>query len=444
MTMRLCLMLLGLAGLASLATAQGGDVWVTTWTASAHGPYPSGNAVAQPDLRFAFPDAAAGANDQTVRLIVRPGRWGERFRLRFANTFGTRPLVLDDVHLGIQAAAGTLLHGSNRAVSFGGRPAVTIDPGASVWSDAVDLPAVTDAGSPLLDGRKLAISFHVPGPTGPMTWHAKAMQTSYVTPPGSGAHGADESDAAFPFSTTSWFFLDAVEVMDPPDTFVVCALGDSITDGTASTINGDDRWPDVFARRMRAAYGDRAVVVNAGIGGNRVIGPATYPSPAFGGGPSALQRLDRDVLSISGLRGVVILEGVNDINAGEDTPAIIDGLKQIVARIHGKGPITVIGATITSGLGSSGRAGTPDGEAVRQAVNTFIRTGGVFDGVADFDAATRDPSTGRLRAELVPNSSVGGAGDFLHPNRAGYQAMGSAVDVAVFAPRPARRDRKER
>src|SRR5205823_11837876 len=130
-----------------------------------------------------------------------------------------------------------------------------------------------------LDGRRLAVSYHLAGTSRPMTWHAKALQTSYLTAPGAGAHGQEETDAAFPYTTTSWYFLDAVEVMSPADTFVVCAFGDSITDGTASTLNGDDRWPDAFSRRMHAAYGDRVAVVNAGIGGNRILGPATYPPP---------------------------------------------------------------------------------------------------------------------------------------------------------------------
>jgi lysophospholipase L1-like esterase len=418
------------------AGAQSGQKWAATWVGSVHGPYPSGNPVAQPDLQFAFPAAASGANDQTFRLIVRPDRWGTRFRLKFANTFGTQPVTFDGVYLGVQATGGNVVRGTNRPVMFAGKPSVSVAPGASTFSDAVDLPIAPDR-SPGFDGRKLSVSFHVAGVSGPMTWHAKALQTSYVSAPGAGAHGKDETDAPFPFSTTSWYFLDAVDVWSPADTFVICAFGDSITDGTASTLNGDDRWPDVFSRRMHEAYGSRVSVVNAGIGGNRVISPAVYPPPQpFGGGPSGLQRLDRDLLGLSGLAGVVILEGINDISAGEPADAIIAGLREMVTRIRAKGRIVVVGGTITSALGTTGRGGTPEGEQRRQAVNTFIRTSGTFDAVADFDAVTRDPATGKLKPEFLPNSSVGGAGDFIHPNRAGYQAMGRAVDVKVFARKP--------
>ena len=148
--------------------------------------------------------------------------------------------------------------------------------------------------------------------------------------------------------------------MAAADTAVVCAFGDSITDGTASTLNGDDRWPDVFARRMHAAYGNRVSVVNAGIGGNRIITPTVYPPPeSFAGGPSALQRLDRDLLSVSGLTGVVVLEGINDISADSPVDAIIAGMREMVTRIRAKGPIKIVGATITSAFGNTGRSGQP-------------------------------------------------------------------------------------
>ena len=389
--------------------------------------------MAQPELKFAFPSPPNGASDQTFRLVVRPDLWGTNWRIRLSNTFGTRPVTFDGAYLGVQAGAGTLVPGTNRPVTFNGRPSVTIPAGSSIFSDAVALNA---AAGPGLDGRKLAVSFHVAGESGPMTWHAKSLQTSYITRPGAGAHGADESDEAFPFTTTSWYFLDAVDVMAPAGTRVIAAFGDSITDGTASTLNGDDRWPDVFARRMHAAYGSRVSVVNAGIGGNRIISPESYtPAQPFAGGPSALQRLDRDLLSISGLSGVVFLEGINDLSAGSPTDAIIAGMRDLVARIRAKGAITIVGATITSAFKYNGPSGTPEGDQRRKVVNDFIRTAGLFDAVADFDAATLDPATGSLKPEFQPNSSIGGPGDLLHPNRAGYQAMGNALDLKIFAPR---------
>jgi lysophospholipase L1-like esterase len=432
-TLTLCCLL----ALADAAPAQnqrrpsGAQKWVATWAGSPHGPYPSGNAVAQPELKFAFPTAASGASDQTFRLIVHPDLWGSRWRLRLSNAFGTQPVTFDAVHMGIQATAGNVIAGTNHPATFGGKLSVTIPAGGSAFSDPI---ALSTLSGPAVDGRKLAVSFHVVGQTGPMTWHAKSLQTSYVTRPGAGAHGADESDAAFPFTTTSWYFLDAIDVMADADTRVICAFGDSITDGTASTINGDDRWPDVFSRRLHAAYGNRVSVVNAGIGGNRIVSPASYtPAQPFSGGPAALQRLDRDVLSVSGLSTVIFLEGINDVGTDSTTDAIIDGIREIVSRIKAAGRIAVVGATITSAFRNTGRAGTPDGDRRRRAVNDFIRTGGLFDAVIDFDAATLDPATGSLKEEFQPNSSIGGPGDLLHPNRAGYQAMAQSIDLRIFA-----------
>ena len=408
-----------------------GQKWAATWAASVHGPYPSGNPSAQPDLKYAFPDPAQGAVDQSFRLIVKPDLWGDRFRIRLANTFGAQPITFDQIYVGVSASAGNIVNGTNRPVLFGGRQSVRIAPGSAAYSDAVDVKLPAGA---LTEGRKLAVSFHVTGASGPMTWHAKALQTSYLSRPRSGPHTRAEDDSAFPFTTTSWYFLDAVDVMASADTVVVCAFGDSITDGTLSTLNGDDRWPDVLSRRLHAAYGNRVSVVNAGIGGNRILTPDTYPPPQpFPGGPSALQRLDRDLFGLSGISAVVLLEGINDISSGASADAIIAGMKELVSRVKAKG-LKIVGATITSSLTANGNSGTPDANQRRQAVNTFIRTGGIFDAVADFDAATVDPATGALREEFVPNSTVGGAGDRLHPNRAGYQAMGSAVDIKIFAP----------
>jgi lysophospholipase L1-like esterase len=414
-----------------------GEKWVAAWTASAHGPYPSGNASAQPDLGFAFESAGTGAIDQTFRLIIKPDLWGSRVRLRLTNSFGTQPVTFDDMFVGLQASGGNLTAGTNRRVTFeNGQNRLTLPAGRVAVSDPVTLTFVDDARSALLAGRKLVVSVHAVGSTGPMTWHAKALTTSYLTGPRAGSHGADDSDGAYPFTTTSWYFIDALDVMAPDDTAVVACFGDSITDGTASTLNGDDRWPDVLSRRLHAAYGTRVSVVNAGIGGNRVAGPAEYsPQVPFAGGPSALDRLDRDVFSVSGLSAIVWLEGINDLSAGTSPDAVIAGMREVVRRVRLRIDPKIIGATITSSLGSAGAGGSADIDARRQAVNAFIRTSGIFDAVADFDAATRDPATGSLRAEFQPNSTIGGAGDRLHPNRAGYQAMGNAIDIVRLAPR---------
>jgi lysophospholipase L1-like esterase len=423
---------------ASPSSAQSNGHWLTSWAASAHGPYPSGNPSAQPSQRFTFPDSAAGARDQTFRLIVRPDVWGRRFRVRLTNAFGTRPITLDGMYLGVQQSGAAVVAGTGRPVHVGGADAVTIPPGAVLWSDAVDLAYVTSPEP--FDGRKLAISVHVAGESGPMTWHAKALTTSYVTAPGAGAAGGIEDESPFPYSTTSWFFVDALDVMAPADTQAIVAFGDSITDGTASTLNGDDRWPDVLSRRLRARFGPRFSVVNAGIGGNQVLGPAEYTAAApVAGGPAAGQRLERDVLSLSGVTTVIWLEGINDLgrNANASAAAVETGMRDIVRRLRAANPtVRVIGGTVVTALGSSNAAhGSVEQDVQRRALNTFIRQSGVFDAVIDFDLMTRDPGTGELRPEFVPDSTTGGSGDKLHPNRAGYLAMAMGIDLDLFAPR---------
>jgi lysophospholipase L1-like esterase len=420
--------LIALALACATASAQPRK-WATVWTASAHGPYPSGNASAQPDLRFAFPTPQA--HDQSFRLIVQPDLWSTRMRLRFSNAFGTQPVTFDGVYAGLQWTAAAIVKGTNRPVRFAGKAAVTIPPGQIVWSDEVSMPAVD------FPGRKLAVSFHVAGDSGPMTWHAKALTTSYMTAPGSGPHGDAEDEAAFPFTTTSWYFLDAVDAIAPASTRVVVAFGDSITDGTASTLNGDDRWPNALSRRLHAAFGDRWVVVNAGIGGNQVTGPLEYSAAKpFSGGPSARQRLDRDVLSLSGVAAVIWLEGINDFSRNANAPvdAVESGMKDVVERIRARVPgVRVVGATVVSALGSSnGAHGTAEEDAKRHQLNQFIRTSKLFDAVADFDKATLDPNTGGLRREFVPDSTTGGPGDKLHPNRAGYLSMAMSIDLGLF------------
>jgi lysophospholipase L1-like esterase len=276
-----------------------------------------------------------------------------------------------------------------------------------------------------------------------MTWHAKALTTSFVTGPGTGAHSAETAESAFPFSTTSWFFLDAVDMRMPAATRLVVAFGDSITDGTASTLNGDDRWPDVLSRRMHALHGDRIAVVNAGIGGNQVAGPSAYSAgAAVAGGPSAEQRLTRDVVSLSGVSAAIWLEGINDFNSGGNASVetVAGAMRRVVARLRAEVPgVLIVGATLTSALNSTNAVhGSREEDAKRQSLNAFIRTAGVFDRVADFDAATVDPATGELQARFVPDSTTGGAGDKLHPNRAGYAAMAAAIDLSWFAPGPPR------
>ncbi len=426
------------SALTLLATPAMAQRWATVWAGADQGPYPVGNASAQPDLSAAFAHPETGAHEQSFRLIIKPDIWGRQMRFRFSNAYGTKPVTFDTAFAGLQMSGAAIVTGTNRPVTFSGKKTVTVAPGAQIWSDPVLLPFVHDPAAAELSGRKLAITFHIPGDSGPMTWHAKAMTTSYVTAPDAGAIGELEDDSAYPYSTTSWYFLDAADAMVAPDTRVVVCLGDSITDGTASTLNGDDRWTDVLSRRLHAEDGVRVAVVNTGIGGNQVLGPATYtPAQPYSGGPSATARLDRDVLALSGVTDVIVFEGINDLGAASAAPdAVASGMKAIADRIHArfKG-VRVVGATVTTSRGSPNPGyGTVDTDNRRHALNDLIRKPGLFDAVIDFDSVTTDPQTGELRPEFVPPSTIGGPGDKLHPNRAGYLAMGGAVDLRALVP----------
>ena len=410
------------------------EKWAASWTGSVHGPYPIGNPTAQPELKFAFPAPEKGANDQTFRLIVKPDAWGTQTRIRLSNTFGNKPVTFDDVYVGLQESGSAILAGTNRPLTFKGQKSVTVAAGESVVSDPVAQPFVKSPADPLLRGRKLAVSFHVAGESGPMTWHAKSLTTSYVSPPGSGSKGQDESEAAFPFSTTSWYFLDEVDMLVADETKVIVAFGDSITDGTATTINGDDRWSDVLSRRLHAAYGDRFIVVNQGIGGNQVVGPTDYATHPIPGGPSALSRLERDVTSLPGVTTVLWLEGINDFGAADATAEqVFAGYEKGVATLREKIPgVKIFVATLTSALHSTPTHGRPVVDENRKKLNQMFRAAKIFDGVLDFDAATFDAATGEIKPEYQPNSSTGGPGDKLHPNRAGYAMMAGAIDLKMI------------
>jgi len=425
--------------LLSMASPAFAQQWVASWTGSAHGPYPIGNPTAQPELKFAFPTPEQGARDQSFRLIVKPDVWGAQARIRLSNAFGSKPVTFDGVFIGLQESGAAVVAGTSTPLLFNGQKSVAVPAGQSVLSDPVALPFVKAPADPLLRGRKLSVSFHVAGESGPMTWHAKALQTSYVSPPGSGSKGGEEGEAAFPFSTTSWYFLDELDMSVASGTRLIVTFGDSITDGTGTTINGDDRWPDVLSRRLHAAYGDRFAVVNQGIGGNQVAGPASadYAAKPIAGGPAAVTRLDRDIISLPGVATVIWMEGINDFGAANaSAESVIEGYKQGVAHLRQKIPgVKIFAATLTSALNSTPTHGRPEVEAKRQALNAFLRASKEFDGVIDFDAVTLDPATGEVKAVFQPNSSIGGPGDKLHPNRAGYAAMANAIDLKAIAGR---------
>jgi lysophospholipase L1-like esterase len=264
----------------------------------------------------------------------------------------------------------------------------------------------------------------------------RLASTSYLSPPGAGSHGAEEGEASFPSSIHSWFFVDAVDMKMPATTALVVCLGDSITDGTNSTLNGDDRWPDQLQRRFSAAHPNGVAVVDAGIGSNRILSPVGYRTEdPFGGGPSALERLARDVIGLSEVKAVIWFEGINDLSNSATAEDVIVGLRRGVAMLREKLPgVRVIGATITPALGAKGNAGTDAVDKTRRQINDFIRIGGLYDGVVDFEKAVVNPVTGGLRPELVFGTTIGGPGDKLHPNRAGYLAMSRAIDLNVIFP----------
>ena len=458
--------------------------WVASWATSPAAYYvyaapvpqnqalgfsPTKSAVAniQPDLSFPFPDAktsGATANNQTIRSIVKPDLWGRTMRVKLSNVFGNQPLTFNAVTIALQEYGANVVHGTVTPVRFLGSSSVTLLPGQEVWSDGARLGWVDEDGDqPLLQGRNLAVSYSVQGDSGHMTHHSGANQTSFITAAGSGNHASDEDGYAYEYTTTSWFFLTTLDVKAAADTVVVCVFGDSITDGTHTTLNTNDRWANVLSRRLHNAYGNRVSVVNEAIGGNRVIPPVVANATA---GPAAVDRLDRDVLGLSGLTHVIWLEGINDLGAGYGqgasaaplienpvvhTPAnIVAGYQNVVGRLHARG-VKVYGGTILSALGLNNPSegwdlfnfpnflATVDNGTVidgyRKQINQYIRTSGLFDGVVDFDAAVLDPATGNMKAAYVPNSQFTQLPwDYLHPNHAGYNAMGLSIDIAPFAP----------
>ncbi|MES5820059.1 SGNH/GDSL hydrolase family protein [Streptomyces sp. RG80] len=339
--------------------------------------------------------------DRGYRMVVHTSVGGRDARIRLSNAFGDRPVTFDSVYAGIRREGAALVPGSNRRLSFDDESSITVPAGAVVYSDP--LPGRLPAGSDLV------VSVHTPDAAGPLTGHWMAMQTSYAT---RGDHTAEEGGTHWTETIGSWFYLDAVSVR--ADAGAVVALGDSITDGWQSTTDLNRRWPDYLARRLQKSRGLVKGVANEGISGNQVL--------ADGPGQSALNRLDRDVLSQPGVRTVFLFEGVNDIKAhtGVTAQDLIDGYREIVGRAHAAGKC-VVGATVGPFKGWS--EWDPAAEAVRREVNAFIRDSGEFDAVTDFDRILRSPYD---HERMLPALD---GGDHIHPNDKGMQAMADAVDL---------------
>jgi lysophospholipase L1-like esterase len=396
--------------------------WVTVWAASAQGRYPIGAAIAQPDLRSALPDPARGLVDQSIRMLLRPALWSPRFRVRLSHRFGDRTLRLRGASLGIHLGGGALVPGTRVTL-----PDAMLAPGEVAWTPAVSLPS-PEGSRATWPVPSVAYGAWVEGASGPITWHAKAMATSYLSAPGDrGAVGSD-SALGFPHTTTSMLFVDALDAWLPRGTGALVAFGDSLTDGTATTLNGADRWTDVLQRELRAAGRHDLAVVNAGIGGNQVVGPAPGASP-WRGGPAAVDRLEHDVLSLSGVRTVVWLQGINDFgdHGGAEADAVLQAMTGAVARLRARG-LGVLGATLPSALGSArvGHGGARQ-DARRRAFNEMLRRASPFDALIDLDAALTDAATGRLHAAFDRDSTFGEPGDGVHPDRAGHAAIARCV-----------------
>jgi lysophospholipase L1-like esterase len=382
--------------------------WVATWGASQQIPEPY-NALPKDDMR-----------DATVRQIFHVSVGGSVLRVHLSNAFGTTPLHFTAVHIArpVLPPSGGIDAASDRALTFGGKADVTVPPGAEFVSDPVEFPV-----APL---SNIAVTFHLNDPPARETSHPGSRETTYYV------HGdfVSAANLAEPKQVDHWFQISEIDVQEKKNASAVVALGDSITDGHASTTNGNDRWTDVLAGRLQANKKTREVgVSNQGIGGNHLL--------TDGLGPNVLARFDRDVLAPAGVKWVIVFEGVNDLgglarnpNATPEDHArlvqrMIAAYEQIIARAHAHG-LRVYGATITPFVGSGYYHPGPASEADREQVNAWIRAAGHFDAVLDFDAVVRDP---QHPDRMLPAYDCG---DHLHPGPAGYKALGESVPLKLF------------
>lgn len=403
-----------LCGLAVLAfvfgatlggTAQSTDPrWVTAWATS------------QQDLG---PD---GVSNATVRMIARVTAAGEAVRIRLDNTYGAEPLEIGAAAVGQPMRGARLAPGSSRPVRFGGNAAVTVPRGERVTSDPVRMAVRA--------GQDLAVSLYVPGAGVRPSRHRSALTTSYLSGDGTGDITADETGEPFGGTTTSMWWLKAIDVQSRTSTGAIVAFGDSITDGSCATVDGHDRWDDWLAVRLALAAAEPGVhkaVVNEGIGGNTVTRAGLPPPPVSTPG---VERLERDVFSHHGVSHVVLFMGTNDIRRDASSGGVIAGMDRIVREVQARG-IAIVGATI---IPRHNRTPTPENSgwtpaktAIRNRVNAWMRDEARFDGLLDFDAVTQRADDANL---LEPALDCDG----IHPNVLGYYEMGRSIPLDLFAP----------
>lgn len=385
------------------------QLWIASWGASQQIPEPH-NALPPTDLR-----------DATVRQIFRLSAGGQTIRVHLTNAFGTEPLHFTSVHIArpLAADAPAIDPASDRVLTFAGANDITVPAGADAVSDPI---AYTVA--PL---SNLAVTFHLDEPPAPETSHPGSRATTYYV------HGDQVSTATLqnPGAIEHWYQVSEIDVQAPAGAGVIAAFGDSITDGHATTTNGNDRWTDVLAARLQQSAATKNIaVLNDGIGGNHLL--------IDGLGPNALARFDRDVLAPNGVRWLIVFEAINDLGgltrlhevpqADRDTlvQRIVGAYRQIVDRAHAHG-IRVYGATITPDGGSGYYHPGPLNETDRKAVNDWIRAPGHFDAVLDFDHVIRDP---QQPDRMLPAYD---SGDHLHPGPAGYRALANSIPLSLFA-----------
>jgi lysophospholipase L1-like esterase len=370
-------------------------------------------------------------SDQTVRNIIYTSVGGNSLRVQVSNTFGSAPLSVGAVSVGVVLDGAQLVPGTSHTLTFGGKTAVTIPAGAQVLSDPLPMNV-----RPLTE---LAVSMYLPAATGGATNHSDAQQNNYIA---AGDHAGDAAATAYTTVTGSWYFVDGLDVSSATADGTVVAFGDSITDGYQSLTGASARWPNYLARRLNAVLGDQAPgVMDEGISGNRVLSPSTCY------GVSAESRFERDALSQPGVKAVIFFEGINDIgfagmadsgcsdpNNPNVTPAQIEaGYRYLIGLAHARG-VKIYAGTLMPFAGSNsvygGYFGTAYGETLREQVNTWIRTSGAFDGVIDFSTLMQDPYDPQyLNPAYNANSASASLGDSLHPNDVGYETMANAVPL---------------